>query len=110
MRLKIRLHLALIIICLWRVRKARKWASTSIINTTLPVIKLLLETGAIYCLATLTILILDLSKNQDQVIILNAVSLSEKNPIPFLSHIIFRTRLDALPNRKLPLPFHQRLA
>jgi hypothetical protein len=67
-------RLALIIIRLWRVHRTIKWASTGIMNTTLPVVKLLLETGAIYCLATLTILILDLSGNEDQVIILNAVS------------------------------------
>jgi hypothetical protein len=71
--------LALIIIRLRHAHRTCNSASIGALNTTLPVAKLLLETGAIYCVATLTILVLDLSKNEIQIIILNAVSLQERS-------------------------------
>jgi hypothetical protein len=72
----------------------------------LPVTRLLIETGPIYCLATLVILILLLCKEQGprQIIILNAVSLFNKS-------LIFPINLNILASIahcKTTLTFHIR--
>jgi len=64
---------ALILLRLWMVRRAAA-TTTSPKHPTTPVVKMLLETGVVYCLSTIVVLVLFVYKPGAQLIVLNSIS------------------------------------